>query len=416
MKKQIQFKEHGQALVIIALAAVVLFGFAALSIDGSRVFSDRRHAQNAADTSVLDAALAKTRGGNWQTEGLARAASNSYDNNLTTNTVTFYSPPIDGNYMGNPEYVQVKIVSHVSTTFARVIGIAQMTNRVNAIARAVPGIISPMFAGNAVVGLAPHECKAIMYQGNANTTVIGSGIFVNSDCSNSAFFNNSSSANLTAPCLQSVGGITANSNAINIPSGCVSTGATPYNFPPDNMVFPNVVCPSGTSQNGSTLNPGTYSGHFPPNGVTHLNGGVYCVNGDFRVNGGDTLTGSEVLIVMKSGDISFNGGATIQLSGIPGPRTDDNQLGGLLFYVPMPTNGNCPSNTVTINGNSASGFEGTILAPCSDVSITGTGGSGLQGQIIGYTVDLAGTSSTTIIYNEDQNWQAPVPPQIELTQ
>ena len=55
MKNQIQLKERGQALVIIALAAVVLFGFAALSIDGSRVFSDRRHAQNAADTSVLDA-------------------------------------------------------------------------------------------------------------------------------------------------------------------------------------------------------------------------------------------------------------------------------------------------------------------------------------------------------------------------
>jgi hypothetical protein len=297
----------------------------------------------------------------------------------------------------------------VETTFARVIGVTQMTNRVSAVARAVPGIISPMFAGNAVVGLAPHDCKAIMYQGNADTTVIGSGIFVNSDCASAAFFNNSSAAQLTAPCLNSVGGIDYNPSAINIP-GCINSGATAYKYPPE-IAFPNVVCPSGTSQNGSTLKPGTYSGQFPPNGVTHLEGGIYCVNGDFRVNGGDTLTGSEVLIVMQSGNIAFNGGAKIQLKGIPGPRTDANQLGGLLFYVPM---SNCA--TININGNSESGFVGTILAPCSDVSILGTGGSGLQGQIIGYTVDLAGTSNTTIIYNPDQNWQAPIPPKIELAQ
>jgi len=412
MKTQIHFKERGQALVIIALAAVVLFGFAALSIDGSRFFSDRRHAQNAADTAVLDAALAKTRGGNWQTEGLNRAASNSYDNNGTTNTVTFYSPPIDGNYAGNSEYIQVKIVSHVSTTFGRVIGIAQMTNHVDAIARAVPGTVSPMFAGNAVVGLAPHDCKAIMSQGTADTEVIGSGIFVNSDCANAAFFSQSGSASLTAPCLQSVGGIQAAPGALVIPSACVGDDATAYNYPPDNMVFPNVVCPSGTSQDGSNLNPGTYSGQFPPNGVTHLNGGIYCVNGNFRVNGGATITGSEVLIVMQGGDISFNGGATVILSGIPGPRTEDNLLGGLLFYVPMT---NCPS-TIILNGNSESGFEGTILAPCSDITVSGTGGSGLQGQIIGYTVELSGTSNSKIIYNEAQNWPAPVPPQIELIQ
>jgi hypothetical protein len=250
-----------------------------------------------------------------------------------------------------------------------------------------------------------------MYQGNASTSVIGSGIFVNSDCSDAAFFNHSTAAQLTAPCLQSVGGIQAATGVLNIPSNCINTGATSYNYPPDNMVFPNVVCPTGTSQNGNTLSPGTYSGQFPPNGVTHLNGGIYCVNGDFRVNGGDTLTGDQVLIVMQNGDVSFNGGANIQLSGIPGPRTETNQLGGLFLYMPM---SNC--GTITINGNSESSFKGTILAPCSDVSIEGTGGSGLQGQIIGYTVDLAGTSNTTIIYNEAQNWQAPVPPKIELTQ
>jgi Flp pilus assembly protein TadG len=404
--------EKGQALIMITFAAIVLFGFAALAIDGSIVFSDKRHAQNAADTAALDAALSKTRGGSWEDEGLDRANSNGYDDNGSSNLVEVYSPPVDGNYAGDSEYVQVKITSHVDTYFAKIIGFSEFTNHAEAVARSVPRTTSSMFDGHAVIGLAPHECKAIMYQGNANTTVQGGGIFVNSDCATSAFFNNSSSAQLTAPCLNAVGGINYKPGAINIP-GCINSGASPFNYPPDNIVFPNIVCPSGESRDDDTLNPGTYSSgsKFPPNGVTDLNGGTYCVYNNFSVQGGDTLIGHNVIIIMMEGDVTFNGGATIQLSGPPGPQSDENPYGGLFLYMPMSNSG-----TISINGNSESGFTGTILAPAADISINGTGGSGLHGQIIGYTVDLSGTSSTTIVYDNDENWDAPVPPQIQLTQ
>src|SRR5512145_1257919 len=71
-------QERGQALVIIALAVVGLFGFSALAIDGSRVFSDRRNAQNAADTAALSAALAKIRQEPYEPAAIARAKSNGY--------------------------------------------------------------------------------------------------------------------------------------------------------------------------------------------------------------------------------------------------------------------------------------------------------------------------------------------------
>src|SRR5687767_15690403 len=87
MKKQHLLSDSGQTLVIIAFAAIGLFGFAALAIDGSMVFSDKRHAQNAADTAALDAALSKTRGGSWSQEGLDRASSNGYNDNGTSNDV-----------------------------------------------------------------------------------------------------------------------------------------------------------------------------------------------------------------------------------------------------------------------------------------------------------------------------------------
>ncbi|HET9907159.1 MAG TPA: pilus assembly protein TadG-related protein, partial [Anaerolineales bacterium] len=50
--------ERGQALIILALAAIGIFGIVGLAIDGSAKFSDRRHAQNAADSAALAGALA----------------------------------------------------------------------------------------------------------------------------------------------------------------------------------------------------------------------------------------------------------------------------------------------------------------------------------------------------------------------
>jgi hypothetical protein len=48
--------------------------------------------------------------------------------------------------------------------------------------------------------------------------------------------------------------------------------------------------------------------------------------------------------------------------------------------------------------------------------INGTGGTGLHGQIIGYKVDLSGTSNTSIVYNNNENWNPLIPAQIQIAQ
>lgn len=406
--------ERGQAIVLIALALVAIIAMTALAVDGGNVYVERRRAQNAADATVLDAALAKVRGQDLYTEGLARAASNHYvDTDPTAGqsspnvNVEIYNPPISGPYAGQAEYVQTIITSTVQTYFGRVIGITQVTNKVEAVARAKPPVISPMFFGNAIVGLAPNECKAVVYQGNANTTVTGGGIYVNSSCggggNQAAFFNNSSSAQLTAPCLQAVGGIQYEPGAINIPSSCIITGAPPLPAP----IYPNPTCSGNASQNGNVLSPGNYSGTFPPAGVTQLESGIYCVNGNFRLNAGDQLSGAGVVIRINNGDVRWNGDATINLSA---PTT--GPFAGLLLFLPEGNN-----NEVQINGNAGSTFTGTILAPSAAISINGTGGvTGLNSQVIGYTVDLSGTANTLINYNAGQNYQAPENPAVQLVQ
>jgi Flp pilus assembly protein TadG len=408
MKKLIHSTERGQALIMIAFAAVALFAIAALAIDGSIVFSDRRHAQNAADTSALAAALAKTRGQTYIPAALNRAASNGYNNNGTTNVVEVYlctdaaatctALPAGADAS---EYVQVKIRSHVKMFFARVIGRTEIINRVNAVARATPSDYDEMFYGNAVVGLSPNDCRAVTYQGNADTTISGGGIFVMSDCQNAAFFNSSNAAQLTAPSICAVGDVQYNPGALNVPSIAENCS------PPPAIVEPNPRCDRDAIKSGNTMSPGNWTGQFPPAGVDTLQGGVYCVDGDFRINGGDSLTGHDVVIRMDEGVVSWNGGATIHLEA-----PNEGTFSGLLLYMPSATN----CSTITLNGNSDSTIVGTILAPCSEVTILGTGDSGIEGQIIGYKVDLSGASESSIHYNDAKRYDALTQPYLEVNQ
>jgi Flp pilus assembly protein TadG len=133
--------ERGQALLLIALGAVVLFGFAALAIDSSRVYEDKRHAQNAADTSALAAALAKIRQQDYTAIALSRASANGYvndaDSTVTVNLCSDTGITCDGLPTGATpsEYIRVRITSVVPMTLGRVVGWTSMTNDVVAIAR-----------------------------------------------------------------------------------------------------------------------------------------------------------------------------------------------------------------------------------------------------------------------------------------
>jgi uncharacterized membrane protein len=170
----IKVNEKGQALILIALAAVGLFAFGALAIDGSRVYSDRRHAQNAADAAALAGALAYTRGGNITTITTAaqtRATSSGYDDNGISNHVTILATDVpSGECPGNTagKDVTITINSFVETSFAKVIGRHQVENAVTATSRACGFYYASLFDGNAIVGLNPSTSSCTFDTGNSN--------------------------------------------------------------------------------------------------------------------------------------------------------------------------------------------------------------------------------------------------------
>jgi hypothetical protein len=382
---KLKLQERGQSLVLIALAAVVLFGFSALAIDGSRVFSDRRNAQNAADTAALSAALAKIRGDSYADAALDRATSNGYanDSNSTVevNLCSLLSGPnaCQGIPTSDPEpakiipanYIQVKITSILPATFARIIGRNEFTNIVTAIAYAGPVEPQPLVKGNALAAMNPSDPDAIFGGGNMNLDVNNSGIFSNSTyqdalCNHGSMRTNGNGTYSVDTTIEVAGSFCpGNNTTINGPWAV--TG--PIDYPPTiNIQIPNISCASGSSAPSYdessfilTYHPGTYSDRIDPDSdappgkfvrEAHFSPGNYCLGKGASFNGADVVA-NHVDFRISNGDFRINGSQFT-----------------------------CNDMLVHVNGGSGVDFSGTSNIYCNNVTfIMSSGGVTWNGAI-----------------------------------
>jgi hypothetical protein len=463
MKPKLQ--EKGQALILIALAAVGLFGFTALAIDGSRVFSDRRHAQNAADTAVLAAALSKIRADPPETgddvaeaAGLARAASNGYDN---TNSIVEVNncaeadlnPPCQGLPAGaDPtEYLQVVIRLKTYTTFARIVGRAVIPSIVSAIARAEPGGPGPVGGGFALSAMSQHEEDAVFGHGNFNLDIRHSGVFDNSD-HGCAFTTSGSAGTYAVDTSFAVVGGHCRSGFPTLDGPVEDASQRPY--PPlISVLDPAITCDGDSVYDAvnHTYSPGHHYNLNIPNGTIIFANGNHCFHGGVSINGntniyafnanflidsGDFLINSNgtfecgdllvhinggtgfhingnstnicngVTFFASTGDVSWNGNPTVNFSA---PGWGPYQ--GLLIYLPYDNH-----SPLTINGNSQQSLIGSIVAVGSPISINGNSGTfALSSAIIGYTVSLAGNGNIVIDYDPDDQFTQIDPTLLQMT-
>jgi Flp pilus assembly protein TadG len=133
-------REHGQILVLFALAMVVIIGMVGLVLDGGGAFAQRRTEQNAADLAAIAGANAylntsgnaATRTAAAQAAALATATSNGYTNGV--NGATVGTPTVALKKLGATVTVSITAV-HVNS-FARVLGATQWDVSVTATALA----------------------------------------------------------------------------------------------------------------------------------------------------------------------------------------------------------------------------------------------------------------------------------------
>ena len=404
--------ERGQVLVLVVLGLVALIAITALAVDGGNVLLDIRKAQNAADSAALASALARIRGEDFVQRAYEVAKTNGYTNDGVSSSVQVFSPPISGEHVGDIEYIQVIITSNVDTYFASVVGQNTITNKVSAVSRTSTPEITELLKGYAVISLAPtSDCdnkKSFWVHGEATLDVTGGGIFVNSNHPECALI------------TQGSGSIRIRDNSQIVVVGGASiqkpekltpyppqTGGVSIPYPPP-FFLPKISCDKDAkvSEDGYSMSAGNWNGTFPPEGVTHLNSGTYCVN-EFIVENGTSLTGIGVTIVVEKGKVRWPPHSAINLYA---PKSGD--LAGLLLYLPIDNH-----NKVQLNGGEHSSIKGTILAPGSTIHINGMESKdGFHSQIIGYRIDADGLSNVIIKYIDEQNYDAYNMPEIQLAE
>ncbi len=391
--------QRGQALILIVLEIVGLVAITALAIDAGNSFSDRCHAQNAADTAALAGALRKAQEQpDWSTFAYSRATSNGYPDS----TVTINNPPVagcngtNGPYVGDDEYIQVIIRSTVYTFFAPIVGINQLNNCVESIARAQPTVITSLALGSAVAAVSCDAYRALNASGNADVILIGGGAFSNSNNAQALYVRQPT--NLVTPIdkgLSAVGGIKAD----GYPPP-VTTGLQQFPCPLPDYMLPEYTC----NYNYVDFPPAASDANVTwAAGVARLNPGVYCISGSFPKS---NLWGEGVTIVMLNQGISWQGNVNVHLIAPTSGSTD-----GLLIYLPYSN-----SNEIRLNGTAGLDITGSVFAPDSNILLLGDfGNQAINSQWVGKTVDLSGSINAIIQYDSSRNFEFSSPPEIELT-
>lgn len=455
MNKQTS-SQSGQAIVMVAISLVVLLGFAALAVDGSMIYSDRRHAQNAADAASLagagTAALYLENGHldytnwncsqwyatdpdtgenwDWRTEQKAidRAGDNNFaiDRDVDDNhgvKVICNDYPLGG-WDERSIDVNVYISSTTQTYFAHLIFGREVVNQVMATTRIYPR--TPLAYAHAVVStseLCNNVNDKMVFDGGINLDVYGGGVF-----SNSCIEGGGASGEVTVHDgfgLTCVGDDCADINNTVVEPADITE--TPRPLPRSMFDVPVPKCElfhpvnddhgsfsaDGKKNGEETIEPGYYDNIKILNNEDNvvMEPGLYCLTGEFQMSNG-MLYGSGVTFFLESGTFSTSGGE-VTVASPPGTDCgsacdDYHALPGVLVYL-SPNN----TNSVSLLGNSDSYYEGLIYVPAGTIEVGGTGDVvAFNTQFVSNNVQLHGGAQIEIHFDDKNVWMNAA--QIEL--
>jgi hypothetical protein len=162
---------------------------------------------------------------------------------------------------------------------------------------------------------------------------------------------------------------------------------------------PNGKC-SGSAPVAYTAATKCYNDRLTINSNTTLNG-VYFFGGMLKFSGGPTITGTATLIMLPGATLQISGNplftltapATVTAAQVPTAlqsTTVLNLLSKLLIYISESTSGN---QSVTVQGNTGSSFNGIIYAPNATVAYSGSATSDGCNMLIAKGVKLSGNST-----------------------
>jgi hypothetical protein len=423
--------ERGQAAVLLAFAFVALLGFTALAIDGGMVYADRRHVQSIADAASLAGGAAlgqileteKIFYSNWTCSGdmaaamiEARVASiiRAGNNGETIDLDASDKHGVDAECsMGPKKYVDIKtwITRDTRTSFIHFVYQGPVRNTVESVTRVYPRM--PLGEGYAIVALNEGACNGgdngATFVGDSTVLIGSGGVF-----SNGCLTGEGNSLTVDADSEISYAG----TMDIDHPELFTPSPSQGSSIAPSEFAVPAPDCSGNASYSAFVTNgsqplwhipAGNYPGITVKHETTLEGGGLYCLTGNFVVEGNgsleiDTSNGKTgVTIYMISGGFSTAGTNRVNLSAPPETPNPAPALAGILIYL---AEGNTSSAVLT--GTSDSYYTGVVVAPDGKISALGTSaGIGFNTAFIGNNVDVRGTSNMTIDYFANNLYGSP---------
>lgn len=373
-RRNLWSSQKGNVAIAFAVTLPIIAGGAGLGVESSYWYFMDLQAQAAADAAAYSGAIEKRKGAaQYQIvdSATASAINNSFDPNQ--GTIQVNSPPLTGPNTANSA-VEVLITMPLERFFSKLFLDSDVTVNARAVAQ------FDTDANACVLALDPIASSSVLFSGSSIMNLVGCNIMTNSIAADAIISQGSSELNVD--CLVSSGGVDL-TGTVTL-TECINpiVNAPQVADPYADLPVPTPTGPCLNS-NGSTLSPGFYCHGITMNHSKTLDPGIYFVSGgDFRANGGASVTGHDVTIYLD-GDarVHLNGNANIDLrapiSGV---------YSGVLFFGDR-------NNT----DSQANIFNGTV-----DSNLTG--GLYFASQPVDYNGDFAGTNGCTRIVANTIGW------------
>lgn len=394
-KKHMNFlsDQRGSAVVIWALVLPMVIGGVGLGLDVGSWQLRAHDVQSAVDAAVISTGYTVTGTGTQTT--LTSTATSELARNIslyTGKTITVHNPPTSGSYTSNNWAVELIVTEPQPRSFSSLFTRSDpvVTRRSVALRQAGGNVC--VLALDGTVG------SALELTGSSN---INLDCIAASNSTSSSSIDISGSASLDASNIYTAGGYTLSGSADLTTDSTPITSATPITDPYSSLSPPSFSgCGGGNNKKVSgttTISPGVYCNGLTINAgaVVTFSAGTYIIDrGTFKINGGATVTGSNVTIILTSSTgsnyaiISINGGATVTLT----PPSTGTYAGVTFFQDRRASVG----NVNRFNGGSTMNISGVLYVPNGEIDFTGgnsTTGSCMQ--IIGRTVTFSGNSKAT---------------------
>ncbi|MER0238400.1 pilus assembly protein TadG-related protein [Fulvimarina sp. MAC8] len=388
-------ERDGSTSIIAALVVPVLVAAIGFGVETGLWYAEQRGLQHAADVAVHAAALRKNSGAD---EATMRAAAHyvAAQSGFTVADDVFRldSPAVTGPHAGEEGTVELRVSITQERLFSAIIDDTPTVLGARAVARI------DQQSNACILALAPTASGAVSVGGSTEITLDGCEIAANSNASDS--FDMFGEASLTTGCIQTVGqamttggldlteceSVREHAAPVSDPYRTVPEPALSGSCEKNNVGHPNKSTTlTPTENHASGVKVMRFCDGLAIKGPVKLEPGLYIVeNGDVTMNGGASIEGSGVTIYLtNNARMKLTGNGDVNLSApTSGPYS------GLLVFGGRDQTG----IEHKIAGTTDSVMQGAIYLPASDVEYRGNSAlSDACTQIIANTIDFNGNSS-----------------------